>query len=132
MSGLSEISSCMGENKPERTPFFILFLLERELSRLRRDMQKNMLKPTIFFIFLPKLHSTHIFINLYIKMTILTRNYWSTLIDLLCHFIHLYIYMLSKPKSPKINQPILNKHYILSDSTNYSNTFINSFNFKHI
>ena len=78
-------------------------------------------------IFLPKLHSTRIFINLHIKMTILTQNYSSALIELLCQFIHIYIYMLSKPKSSKIKQPILIKHYILSDLTNYSNTFINSF-----
>ena len=40
--------------------------------------------------------------------------------------------MLSKPKSSKIKQPNLIQHYILSDSTNYSNTFIKSFKSKPI
>jgi len=80
-------------------------LLERELFLLSEnylswariislelDMQKNLHKPAIFMFFLQKLHSTHIFLNLHIKIIVLTQNYWSILAIMLI-YTHIYIYI---------------------------------------
>jgi len=136
--------SCLSEIEPESTQNFILglvwarFLLvwakmdsraphfsfysrfsNNYLARVRiispeRDMQKNMHKPVK-----PTFHSTHNFINLHITLTVFVQNYSSTLIESLSYYVNLYICMISKPKSSKIKQPILIKHYIWIDSTNY-------------
>jgi len=97
---LSDIPSQLSEKGLESISFFTLYSLERDMQ-----MQKNLHKYVILLL-LPcwiKCHSTHNFNNLHIKLTILT-----------------HISFLSQSLS-MIKQPILIKHRILSNSTNYSN-----------
>jgi len=77
-------------------------------------------------------HLTHNFIKLHITLAVPAHHHTNTFIESLSYYVNLYIYMISKPKSFKIRQSIIIKHFILINSTNYSNISINSFNSKLI
>jgi len=80
-----------------------------------------------------KFHLTHNFIKLYITLIVPDKHYTNTLIKSISYYVKsIHIYLISKSKSFKIKQPILIKHFIWINSTNYSNTFNNSFNSKLI